>query len=71
MVAGHIVPFDAVSVEVVEDGEAGLLAGWLFPGGPVVRLGEAGSARTRGYHPQLAILTLTLRCGTSAGCQKI
>jgi len=52
VVAGHVVPFDAVSVEVVEDGEAGLLAGGLLPGGPVVRLGEAGSS---GVGPVLAV----------------
>ena len=46
MVAGHVVPLDPVSVEVVEDGEAGLGAGRLLPGCPVVRLGQTGATRT-------------------------
>ena len=44
--AGHVVPLDPVSVEVVEDGEAGLGAGRLLPCRPVVRLGQTGAART-------------------------
>ena len=39
----HIVPLDAVRVEVVEDGQAGLLRGGLLPGSSVVRLGQAGA----------------------------
>ena len=46
MVAGHVVPLDPVSVEVVEDGEASLGAGGLLSRRPVVRLGQAGAART-------------------------
>lgn len=44
MVAGHVVPLDPISVEVVEDGEAGLGAGGLLPGRPVVGLGQAGAS---------------------------
>lgn len=52
MVAGHVVPLDPVGVEVVEDGEAGLGAGRLLPGGPVVRLGQTGAS---GVGPVLTV----------------
>jgi len=52
VVAGHVVPLDPVSVEVVEDGEAGLGAGRLLPGGPVVRLGQTGAS---GVGPVLTV----------------
>jgi len=41
MVAGHVVPLDAVSIEIVEDGQAGLFMWRLLSGRPVVRLREA------------------------------
>jgi len=41
MMAGHVVPLDAVSVEIVEDGEAGLRVRRILPGRPVVRLRQA------------------------------
>jgi len=40
MMAGHVVPLDAVSVEIVEDGQAGLWVRRILPGGPIVRLGQ-------------------------------
>jgi len=40
VVAGHIVPLDAVSVEVVQDAQANLLMGGILSGSPVVRLGS-------------------------------
>ena len=43
MVAGHVVPLDPVRVEVVEDGEAGLGAGWVLASSAVVGLGQAGA----------------------------
>jgi len=39
--AGHIVPLDPVSVEIVEDGETGLRVWRILPGCPVVWLGQA------------------------------
>jgi len=45
--AGHIVPLDAVGVEVVEDGQAGLLGGRVLSGGSVVRLRKASSSSVR------------------------
>lgn len=44
MVTGHVVPLDAVSVEIVEDGETGLFMWRLLPSSSVVRLGEAGTS---------------------------
>jgi len=41
MMAGHIVPLDPVSVEIVEDGETGLRVWRILPGCPVVWLGQA------------------------------
>lgn len=38
--AGHVVPLDAVSVEIVEDGQAGLWVRRILPGCPVVWLGQ-------------------------------
>jgi len=40
VMAGHVVPLDAVSVEIVEDGETGLWVWRILPGGSVVRLGQ-------------------------------
>jgi len=40
MMAGHVVPLDPVSVEIVEDGEAGLWVWRILPSRPVVRLGQ-------------------------------
>jgi len=39
MMTGHVVPLDPVSVEIVEDGEAGLGVWRILPSRPVVRLG--------------------------------
>lgn len=36
--AGHVVPLDTVSIEIVEDGQAGLFVRRLLSGRPVVRL---------------------------------
>ena len=73
-------PLDPVSVEVVEDGQAGLGAGGLLPGGPVVRLGEAGAERSHCHHGHRLKLDcpgnsrvsakLTLQYGTSADCRR-
>jgi len=52
VVTGHIVPLDPVGVEVVEDGEAGLGAGGLLPGRPVVGLGQASAS---GVGPVLTV----------------
>jgi hypothetical protein len=41
MVAGNVVPLDAVSVEIVEDGETGLWVRRILPCRPVVWLGQA------------------------------
>jgi len=38
MVAGHVMPLDPVSVEIVEDGETGLWVWRILPSSPVVRL---------------------------------
>jgi len=38
VVAGDVVPLDAVGVEVVQDSKAGLLMGWVLPGSSVVWL---------------------------------
>ena len=43
MVTGHVMPLDPISVEVVEDGEAGLWAGWVLASSAVVGLGQAGA----------------------------
>ena len=76
MVAGHVVPLDPVSVEVVEDGEAGLGAGRLLPGRPVVRLGQTGAARTHNkcwssIYPTVDYFLESLFCkkkGSGLGC---
>jgi len=47
MVAGHVMPFDPVSVEIVEDGEAGLRVRRVLPCCSVVRLGQASSTSVR------------------------
>jgi len=44
VVTGHVVPLDAVGVEIVEDGEAGLFMWRLLSSSSVVRLGEAGTS---------------------------
>ena len=41
--AGHVMPLDAISIEVVEDGQAGLLGGRILSGSSVVRLGKTSS----------------------------
>jgi len=41
------VPLDAVGVEIVEDGQAGLLGGRVLSGGSVVRLRKASSSSVR------------------------
>ena len=40
---GHVVPLDSISVEVVEDGQAGLLRWRILPSSSVVRLGKTSS----------------------------
>lgn len=52
MMAGHVVPLDTVSVEIVEDGEAGLWMGGVLPCCPVVRLGKT---RPSGVGPVQAV----------------
>ena len=49
MVAGHVVPLDPVRVEVVENGEAGLGAGWVLASSAVVGLGQAGAEGKQKY----------------------
>ena len=49
MVAGHVVPLDPVRVKVVEDGEAGLGAGWVLASSAVVGLGQAGAEGKQKY----------------------
>jgi len=44
VVAGHVVPLDAVSVEVVQDAKTGLLVGGNLSSSSVVRLREASSS---------------------------
>jgi len=44
VVAGHIVPLDAVSVEVVQDAQANLLVRGVFSGSSVIRLGKVGAS---------------------------
>ena len=48
MVTGNVMPLDPISVEVVEDGEAGLGAGRLLPGRSVVRLRESSAKNRQG-----------------------
>jgi len=44
VVAGHIVPLDSISVEVVQDAQANLLVRGIFSGSPVIRLGQVGAS---------------------------
>jgi len=52
VVTGHVMPLDPISVEVVEDGQAGLWAGRLLPGRSVVRLRESSAS---GVGPVLTV----------------
>jgi len=52
VVTGHVMPLDPISVEVVEDGEAGLGAGRLLPSRSVVRLRESSAS---GVGPVLTV----------------
>jgi len=44
---GHVVPLDSISVEVVEDGQAGLLRWRILSSSSVVRLGKTSSSSMR------------------------
>jgi len=50
VVAGHVVPLDAVGVEVVQNAQANLLVGGIFSCSSVVRLGS-GRVGTSGVGP--------------------
>jgi len=44
VVAGNVMPFDSVSVEVIQDSKTGLLMGWVFTGSSVIRLRKSSSS---------------------------